>query len=117
MAENSDTPKLDRLSDLPVMPSGLDLPARRQVLLRWAAGCGASLCGSDAWAGRQIEEPLSHAVRTALSAAVAAAAPPEPVLANAAATDRLKVNGALLKFAAERGERPWRVRELDDELL
>jgi hypothetical protein len=39
------------------------------------------------------------------------------VLANAAATDRLKVNGALLKFAAERGERAWRVRELDDELL
>jgi soluble lytic murein transglycosylase-like protein len=30
-------------------------------------------------AGRQIEEPLSHAVRSALSAAVAAA-PPEPVL-------------------------------------
>ena len=31
-------------------------------------------------AGRQIEEPLSHAVRSALSAAVAAAAPPEPLL-------------------------------------
>ena len=33
-----------------------------------------------AHAGRQIEEPLSNAVRSALSAAVAAAAPPEPVL-------------------------------------
>jgi soluble lytic murein transglycosylase-like protein len=33
-----------------------------------------------AHAGRQIEEPLSHAVRSALSAAVAAAAPPEPLL-------------------------------------
>jgi soluble lytic murein transglycosylase-like protein len=33
-----------------------------------------------AQAGRQIEEPLSHAVRSALSAAVAAAAPPEPLL-------------------------------------
>ena len=33
-----------------------------------------------AQAGRQIEEPLSHAVRSALSAAVAAAAPPEPPL-------------------------------------
>ncbi len=34
----------------------------------------------QAHAGSQIEEPLSHAVRTALSAAVADAAPPEPVL-------------------------------------
>jgi soluble lytic murein transglycosylase-like protein len=34
-------------------------------------------------AGRQIEEPLSHAVRSALSAAVAAAAPPEPLLPTA----------------------------------
>ena len=31
-------------------------------------------------AGRQIEEPLSDSVRTALSTAVAGAAPPEPVL-------------------------------------
>ncbi|MFM7025295.1 MAG: lytic transglycosylase domain-containing protein [Limnohabitans sp.] len=31
-------------------------------------------------AGRQIEEPLGDAVRTALSTAVAGAAPPEPVL-------------------------------------
>jgi soluble lytic murein transglycosylase-like protein len=36
-----------------------------------------------AYAGRQIEEPLSHAVRSALSAAVAAAAPPEPLLSTA----------------------------------
>jgi soluble lytic murein transglycosylase-like protein len=34
-----------------------------------------------AYAGTQVEEPLSHAVRSALSAAVAAAAPPEPLLA------------------------------------
>ena len=37
-----------------------------------------------AYAGSQIEEPLSHAVRTALSAAVTASAPPEPVLATSA---------------------------------
>jgi soluble lytic murein transglycosylase-like protein len=39
-------------------------------------------CWPVTWvhAGRQIEEPLSHAVRSALSAAVAAAAPPEPLL-------------------------------------
>lgn len=34
----------------------------------------------NALAGRQIEEPLSNAVRTALSAAVSGHAPPEPVL-------------------------------------
>ncbi|PUE11738.1 lytic transglycosylase [Limnohabitans sp. T6-5] len=32
------------------------------------------------WAGSQIEEPLSHSVRSALSAAISAAAPPEPLL-------------------------------------
>ncbi len=93
MAATSGTPNLDGRSDLPVMPSGLSMLSRRRTLLRWAAGCGAGylagwgggLWGSDAWAGPQIEEPLSHAVRTALSAAVSAAAPPEPVLANAAA--------------------------------
>lgn len=37
------------------------------------------------WAGPQIEEPLSHAVRTALSAAVSVAAPPEPLLLHAQA--------------------------------
>jgi soluble lytic murein transglycosylase-like protein len=54
---------------------------RRQVLGGTAAA-GLSLA---AWpwavqAGSQIEEPLSHAVRTALSAAIADAAPPQPVL-------------------------------------
>lgn len=112
MAEKSATLNLDGLSDLPVMPSGLELPARRQVLLRWAAGCGASLWGAGVWAGPQIEEPLSHAVRTALSAAVAAAAPPEPVLVNAASqqayTDWLGHAGQRLarykKHPAERQE-------------
>jgi hypothetical protein len=88
MAEKSATPKLDRLSDLPVMPAGLTMPSRRRALRHWAAGyvagCGVSFWSSGVLAGPQIEEPLSHAVRTALSAAVAAAAPPEPVLANAA---------------------------------
>ena len=49
---------------------------RRQGLLLIASAglpCGAQ-------AGRQIEEPLSDAVRSALSAAVSGAAPPEPVL-------------------------------------
>jgi soluble lytic murein transglycosylase-like protein len=46
--------------------------------------CGTLLPVGLTHAGRQIEEPLSHAVRSALSAAVAAAAPPEPLLPTAA---------------------------------
>lgn len=58
---------------------------RRQVLQRLAlhamSGAGASgVMVFNALAAAQIEEPLSQAVRTALTAAVAAAAPPEPVL-------------------------------------
>ena len=112
MAAKSGTPDLDGRSDLSVMPSGLTMPSRRRVMLRWAAGCGAGLWSSRVWAGPQIEEPLSHAVRTALSAAVAAAAPPEPVLANAASqqayTDWLGHAGQRLarykKHPAERQE-------------
>ena len=60
-----------------------DAPSRRRALQRLAA---ASLAASPwlAQAGSQIEEPLSHAVRTALSAAVADAALPTPVLPTAA---------------------------------
>lgn len=47
---------------------------RRSLLL----AAPALLCPLPAWAGRQAEEPLAHAVRTALSAAVAEAAPPKP---------------------------------------
>ena len=57
------------------------LPSRRACLLSL---CGSLLPVGVAHAGRQIEEPLSHAVRSALSAAVAAAAPPEPLLPTAA---------------------------------
>ena len=57
------------------------LPSRRACLLSL---CGAVLPVGLAHAGGQIEEPLSHAVRSALSAAVAAAAPPEPLLPTAA---------------------------------
>jgi len=59
---------------------------RRQILQRLVlhamAGVGASGAVPQARAAGQIEEPLSQSVRTALSAAVAAAAPPEPVLSN-----------------------------------
>lgn len=56
------------------------LPSRRACLFSL---CGTLLPLGLAYAGRQIEEPLSHAVRSALSAAVAAAAPPEPLLSTA----------------------------------
>jgi len=47
---------------------------RRGLLLAASALLGLPPAG----AGRQAEEPLAHAVRTALSAAVAEAAPPRP---------------------------------------
>lgn len=62
---------------------------RRQVLKLGAvvvtSGLGLMSWPCLAQAGAQLEEPLSHAVRTALSAAVAAAAPPEPWLPDVAA--------------------------------
>jgi hypothetical protein len=39
------------------------------------------------------------------------------VFSNAAAADRLQVNGLRLEFAAERGEGAWLMRELDHELF
>lgn len=71
------------------MPSAVDLSSRRFALRRLGVGAwgGAGLWAwpfSLARAGSQIEEPLSYAVRTALSAAVAASAPPEPVLVTVA---------------------------------
>ena len=55
------------------------MPSRRQVLCVLAGASPLGMPGM-AHAGRQIEEPLSDAVRTALSLAVTGAAPPEPVL-------------------------------------
>ncbi len=52
----------------------MNLPGRRALLLA-AAGW---LSPGGARAGAQVEEPLANAVRTALSAAVADAAPPKP---------------------------------------
>ncbi len=68
---------------MPALHAGLNMSGRRQALQRLGAGLAAGLWALRAPAGPQIEEPLSHAVRTALSAAVAVAAPPEPVLAHA----------------------------------
>jgi soluble lytic murein transglycosylase-like protein len=58
---------------------------RRRTLLAGAAAVAAAACFPNAvWAGAQREEPLAHAVRSALSAAIANSAPPKPILANEA---------------------------------
>jgi len=53
-------------------------PARRALLAAPLALLGASLPLPRAHAGAQVEEPLADAVRTALAASVADAAPPKP---------------------------------------
>jgi len=53
--------------------------ARRTLLV---GGAGVLLWPAVAQAGRQAEEPLADAVRTALSAAIASAAPPKLVFAS-----------------------------------
>ena len=54
-------------------------PHRRQFLQAGAALGGMAL-PLAAWTGTQVEEQLTHDVRTALSAAIAESAPPQPVL-------------------------------------
>ncbi len=56
------------------------MPTRRQVLRALTALAPVAGWPGQAHAGRQLEEPLSDSVRSALSMAVAGAAPPEPVL-------------------------------------
>jgi soluble lytic murein transglycosylase-like protein len=51
----------------------------RRRALAWAGAALGAWPGVQALAGAQVEEPLSHAVRSALSAAVADAAPPRAV--------------------------------------
>ncbi|MES2719057.1 MAG: lytic transglycosylase domain-containing protein [Pseudomonadota bacterium] len=55
----------------------------RRAWLALGAGATAGLWLPPAAAGRQAEEPLADAVRTALSAAIASAAPPKLSFANA----------------------------------
>jgi soluble lytic murein transglycosylase-like protein len=71
----------------PPLRARLDSPARRAWALRTAAaapflqfglGLGLGLVGAGVRAGAQQEEPLADAVRTALAASVADAAPPRP---------------------------------------
>lgn len=62
-------------------------PGRRSWLHRVALNVAMTYSAvrvASAQAGSQLEEPLSESVRTALTAAIAFAAPPEPVLSSAA---------------------------------
>jgi soluble lytic murein transglycosylase-like protein len=49
---------------------------RRAIVAGFGAGAATLLCPGLARAGKQVEEPLADAVRTALSAAIAQGAPP-----------------------------------------
>ncbi len=61
------------------------MTSRRQCLLAGLGGLGALAAGRPAWAGTQVEEPLADSVRSALSSAIANAAPPVPEFATTAA--------------------------------
>ena len=62
------------------MTVGLSRPGRerRAVLAAGFAGSAAAMLPGVGRAGAQVEEPLADAVRSALSAAIAQAAPPKP---------------------------------------
>jgi soluble lytic murein transglycosylase-like protein len=69
--------------------------ARRRLLL---AALGGS-CAPAVRAGAQVEEPLADSVRSALSAAIAAAAPPKPRF------DNIDERLAYLRWQGEVGDR------------
>jgi soluble lytic murein transglycosylase-like protein len=73
---------------------------RRHVVL----GAFGAACAPNAHAGAQIEEPLADSVRSALSAAIAAAAPPKPRFGNI--EDRL----AYFRWQGEVGDRMKRYK-------
>ena len=55
---------------------------RRAILLPALVGPASWMTAAPAHAGGQIEEPLADSIRTALSSAIANAAPPVPVFAD-----------------------------------
>ena len=78
--------------------TGLIRPGRRHCL---QAGAALALAPWAGWsvAGRQAEEPLADAVRTALSAAIANPAPPKPVF------DKIEDRLAYLRWQGAMSER------------
>ncbi len=60
------------------------------VVRHFMLGLAWSVAALNCQAGAQVEEPLANAVRTALSAAVNKAAPPEPVFADQAQREQFE---------------------------
>jgi soluble lytic murein transglycosylase-like protein len=86
-------------------------PRRRAVVVGLAAGAAGLALPPAARAGAQVEEPLADAVRTALSSAIAASAPP-PKLSFDGIESRLAylrwlgaMSDRLKKYKSERQER------------
>lgn len=73
--------------------------AARRALLGSSLALGWSLHSPQAHAGAQVEEPLADAVRTALAASVADAAPPKPRF------DKLEERLAYLKWLGVMSEK------------
>lgn len=87
----------------------------RRRLLGASLGLGASVLGMPVRAAGQLEEPLTYAVRTALSAAVAGGgAPPELIFASTEARlAYLRWLAAMsARLASRKGDRPRRVEFL-----
>ncbi len=82
--------------------------ARRHLAIAAAIAPVAGLWPGRAFAGAQIEEPLANAVRSALAAAVADAAPPRP------AFDTITARIAYLRWL---GEMSSRLRKRESESL
>ena len=74
----------------------------------------SALVAAPARAGNQREEPLADSVRTALSAAVAASAPPRPIFNSA---DERVIYGRWLSAASERLKRYKSERHVRTEFL
>ena len=87
------------------------MTSRRQCLLAALGGLGALAAVRPAIAGTQLEEPLADSVRSALSSAIANAAPPVPEFATTAA--RLAHLRWLVEMAVrlQRHHVDWRERK------
>ncbi len=87
------------------------MTSRRQCLLAALGGLGALWLATAARAGTQVEEPLADAVRSALSSAIANAAPPVPEFPSTAA--RLAYLRWLVEMAVrlQRHHVDWRERK------
>jgi soluble lytic murein transglycosylase-like protein len=84
---------------------------RRRSLVFLLAGGGLLLRQAPAQAGAQVEEPLADAVRTALSAALAQQAPPEPEFADTEARLRHLRWLTAMSERLRRKKPDWRARK------